>query len=282
MSPSRTLQRYNKLPFHNFNECLIYVTLPAQRERKLEARIDPERTERSSVSRGILVKTRSLLRSAEAAIVKMSENAHIVVGTILLAVCVYFYINAVKKDSLLIDSFEGKIGMDTVDYGSSPNSSVAVRAADKFSRCGSNALQLDYTLKASGYVYCARGYGLHYETDSSTWATGRAGWLVPPDQIQWDRYGAFSIYLRSDQAVKVAIDLKDAGGELWRRSVTIRGKGWEVFQIPFNKFSVRADWQPPQAKLNRKMDFPMTSFQLEPKTPGEGTLYIDCAKLVEL
>jgi hypothetical protein len=212
----------------------------------------------------------------------MSEDAHMVIGTVLLAVCVYFYMNVFKKDFLLIDSFEGKIGVDSVDYGSSSNSSAVVKAASAFSRCGNNAIQLDYALQPSGYVYFARGDGLHYQSDSSTWMTARAGWIVPPDKIQWDRYGAFSIYIRGDQTVKVAVDLKDSGGELWRHFVTLRGKGWKTFQIPFNKFSVRTDWQPPQAKLNRKMDFPMTSFQVEPKTPGKGTLYVDCVKLVEL
>jgi len=207
-----------------------------------------------------------------------------IIGTVILIACVYFYIDFLdlKKNSLLIDSFEKKIGIDTVDYGSSPNSVMTASASTKVSRCGNQSLQLDYDLKPSGYVYCAKGYGLHLATDSSTWIRGRTGWLVHPDKIQWDDFGAFSVYLRGNNNGKVAIDVKDSGGELWRHLVKVDFKGWKRFTIPFDKFSVRTDWQPDTASKNRIMDFPLKSFQFEPKDPGKGTLHVDCAKFVEL
>jgi hypothetical protein len=45
---------------------------------------------------------------------------------------------------------------------------------------------------------------------------------------------------------------------------------------------VRRDWQPEGAVLNGLMDYPLTSFQFEPKDLGSGTLYADCVKFVEL
>ena len=131
-------------------------------------------------------------------------------------------------------------------------------------------------------MYCARGYGLHLVKDSSTWMGGRAGWITPPDKIKWENYDAFSVFIRGDHNGRVAIDLSDAHAEMWRHIVKVDYKGWRRFIIPFNDFSVRRDWQPAKAIQNRVMDFPIKSFQFEPKDPGEGTLYIDCVKLIKL
>lgn len=205
-----------------------------------------------------------------------------IIGTALLIICAYFYINAVRKDAVLVESFEGKIGADTVDYGSSPNSSIAVKAATKSSRCGRQSVEIKYDLKPYGYVYFAKGYGLHHRKDVNTWGGGQSGWLVPPDKISWKDYDAFSILLKGKNVGQVAIDLKDSGGELWRHTVPVEGRGWTKFTVPLDHFSVRRDWQPESADLNNFMDYPFTSFQLEPKKPGIGTLYADCVKFVEL
>jgi hypothetical protein len=189
--------------------------------------------------------------------------------------------DTLRKKTLLIDSFEGKIGADTLDFGSSANSSVKVSSSTKVSQCGSHSLQMTYHLKPSGYVYCARGYNLHHIKDSSTWATGRAGWLVHPDQIAWENFNAFSVFVRGDHNGKVAIDLRDSNAEVWRHVIMVDYKGWRRFIIPFNDFSVRKDWQPDKAIRNRIMDFPIKSFQFEPKDPGQGTLYFDCVKLLK-
>lgn len=205
-----------------------------------------------------------------------------IIGTALLIVCAYYYINAARKDSILVESFEGKIGADTADYGSSPDSSLTVKAAAKSSRCGRQSVEMKYDLKPYGYVYFAKGYGLYHRKDVNAWSGGQSGWLVHPDKISWKDYDAFSVLLKGKNVGKVAIDLKDAGGEMWRHTVHVDTKGWTKFTVPFDDFSVRRDWQPESADLNKYIDYPFTSFQFEPKNPGAGTLYADCVKFVEL
>ena len=40
-----------------------------------------------------------------------------------------------------------------------------------------------------------------------------------------------------------------------------------------------SDWQPDDAVKNGVLDFPLKSFQFEPRTPGEGVIYIDKVEL---
>jgi len=209
-----------------------------------------------------------------------SGDLHMIIGTIVLIFCVYYYASFFRGNKLLIESFEGKIGVDTVDYGSSADSTISASGSSQFSKCGMQSLKLQYDLKPSGYVYCATGYDLHHVTDSSSWNAGTSGWIVDPDQIQWDDFNALSIYLRGQKSSRVAIDVKDAGGELWRSMVQVGSSGWKKFLIPFDEFSVRTDWQPDAAVKDRVMNFPITSLQIEPKDHGRNTLYADCVTLV--
>ena len=213
---------------------------------------------------------------------KIYENLHMVVGTALLVICAYFYINAARKDSVLVESFEGKLGADTADYGASPNSSLSVKASTRSSRCGRQSVEMKFDLKPYGYVYLAKGYGLYHRKDVNTWSGGQSGWRVPPEEISWKDYDAFSILLKGENVGKVAIDLRDSGGEMWRHTVHVNSNRWTKFTLPLDDFSVRRDWQPESAVLNNYVDYPFTSFQLEPKQLGSGTLYADCVKFAEL
>ncbi|MCA9401016.1 MAG: hypothetical protein KC713_05280, partial [Candidatus Omnitrophica bacterium] len=56
---------------------------------------------------------------------------------------------------------------------------------------------------------------------------------------------------------------------------------WQTIQAPFNKFTSREDWQPQTATVDQVMDFPLKSFQFEPKKSGKGELFIDCVFLVD-
>jgi hypothetical protein len=205
-----------------------------------------------------------------------------IIGTALLLGCIYVYVSSISKDSVLVESFEGKIGADTVDYGSSENSSMIVKASTKASKCGRQSVELKYDLKPYGYVYFAKGYGLHHRKDTNSWGGGRSGWIVPPEKISWKDYEAFSIALKGKGVGKVAIDLKDSGGELWRYTLHVDTPQWKKFTIPFDDLAVRRDWQPESAVLNKYIDYPFNSFQIEPKKLGSGTLYADCVQFVEL
>ena len=213
---------------------------------------------------------------------KIFRNLHMIIGSLLLVGCLYVYVESMMKDSVLIESFEGKIGPDTLDFGSSVNSSLSVKASRKISRCGRQAVEVKFNLKPYGYAYLASGYGLYNRADSNTWMGGRPGWIVHPDKISWADYGGFSILLKGKDVGKVAIDLRDSGGELWRTTVHLDSGEWKKFTVAFDDFSAREDWQPPSAVVNKYIDYPFTSFQIEPKKLGKGTLYADCAKFVEL
>ena len=58
-------------------------------------------------------------------------------------------------------------------------------------------------------------------------------------------------------------------------------EGWKEMVIPFTSFIARGDWQPDTADGNRKLDFPVQSYQFEPKTVGSNVLYFDCVTLVK-
>ncbi len=174
------------------------------------------------------------------------------------------------EESSVLDSFEGNISSQTADYGSASNSSVDVTAS-KDSKCGQQSLMLDYNLAEKGYLYCARGYGLDVLN---------ALWEAPaPDKIDWSKYTGIRLQMKGTQSGQLAFDVKDAGGELWRFMINVDSTEWKEVVIPFDQFSVRHDWQPSTSDGNQKLDFPIRSFQFEPKTVGQGQFYFDCVEL---
>ena len=175
----------------------------------------------------------------------------------------------------LIDSFEGEIGSKTVDFGSSPGSSLKVEADKNLKICEEQSMKLDYNLKPAGYMWVARGYGLDVK--------GADKWLISPEEINWKEDNAFSLYMygRNSGGV-VAFDLKDSGGEAWRFFLDDDFRGWKEIICPLDEFFPRADWQPEGATRNEVLDFPIMSFQFEPFMLGEGVYRFDCVKLVKI
>ncbi len=201
-----------------------------------------------------------------------------VIRTSVLMLAVFLVILAacsLKPAPLMLDSFEGKIDKSTVDFGAAEKSSVEVFADKDKKVCGEQSLKIVYTLRPSGYMWVARGYNLDVK--------GAACWEVRPEEINWSKYNAISVYMygRNSGGV-VAFDIKDAGGEMWRFLLDDDFTGWKEIICPFEQFFVRKDWQPQSAEKNEKLDFPIMSFQFEPRLPGSGVYWFDCVKLVKV
>ncbi|MBD3246246.1 MAG: hypothetical protein GF333_04475 [Candidatus Omnitrophica bacterium] len=175
----------------------------------------------------------------------------------------------------MIDSFEGQLDSNTVDFGSSDNSQVNVSASREKARCGEQSLKIEYSLDPSGYMWIARGYGLD--------VSGAAQWILPPDQIEWSQYNAIGLSMFGiNSGSVVAFDVKDAGGELWRVIIDDSFRGWKELHFPFQSFFPRQDWQPESAEVNEVMDFPLMSYQFEPRLPGKGVYHFDCVKAMSV
>ncbi len=193
---------------------------------------------------------------------------------LFISLFLVFSSNCAKGPSeLLLDSFEGRINKETVDFGSSENSFLKVTASQDIKACGEQSLKLDYQLNPSGYMWVARGYGLDIK--------GAAKWEVSPQDIKWPEYNAFSLsmYGRSSGGV-IAFDIKDSRGELWRFFLDDDKSGWKEVICPLAEFFPRGDWQPEDSEGNQVLDFPIMSFQFEPRIIGRGVYYFDCIKLI--
>jgi len=177
--------------------------------------------------------------------------------------------------SLLLDDFEGAISggpEGTVDFGAGNGSAVDVTANTEIKRSGVQSLKINYNAVFGGYIYVARGFGL---------VAKNTAWLVKPEDIDWKLYRAFSFYAYgTDSKTNIAFDIKDKGGEFWRFIFEDNFQGWKQIICPLDEFFVRTDWQPDNADKNNTLDFPIMSFQFEPRPEARGTLYIDQAELV--
>ena len=195
-----------------------------------------------------------------------------------IAAVLFFLLGGCGKveQKLLIDSFEGNINNQTVDFGASEGSSLTVEAEKTLKVCQEQAIKLSYELKPSGYMWAARGFNLDVK--------GAAQWIVKPEKIDWNKYNAISVFMYgSNSGGVVAFDIKDAGREMWRFLLEDNFTGWKEMVLPFSKFFLRRDWQPQNADRNETLDFPIMSFQFEPRLSGiKGTYYFDCVKLVNI
>ena len=181
-----------------------------------------------------------------------------------------------EGNNLLLDDFEISVtgGLDgTVDFGSGNGSSVQVTGVSDIKNSGNQALKVVYDAVPGGYIYVARGSGLDARN---------ANWTIKPSDVKWEEYSAISFYVYgTDSKAKIAFDIKDNGGEIWRFITRDNFKGWQKVVCNFDKFVVRDDWQPNDADKNGKLDFPIKVFQFEPLPGSKGTLYFDTVELVK-
>jgi len=179
-------------------------------------------------------------------------------------------------NNLLIDDFEISVSggpEGTVDFGSGNGSSVEVSQATDIKNTGNQGLKVVYDAAPGGYIYVARGTGLDAKN---------ANWSLKPEDIKWENYSAISFYIYgTDSKTKIAFDIKDNGGEIWRFMLEDNFKGWKQIVCKFDKFMVRDDWQPDGADKNGQLDFPIKVFQFEPLPESKGTLYFDTVELVK-
>ena len=179
---------------------------------------------------------------------------------------------ASQNKELLIDSFEDNLDNTSVDYGSSSGSYVKVSNGD-LKVCGKQSLRIDYQLQPQGYMWIARGSNLDIK--------GADKWLIKPEDIDFKKYDAFSFYLYGRNSGGIIVfDIKDKNKEMFRFVIDDNFVGWKEIVCRFSDFFSRKDWQPNNAIVDDKIDFPILSFQFEPRTPGKGTYYVDCVKLI--
>ena len=188
--------------------------------------------------------------------------------------CVFASCFAQEK-SLLLDDFEKAIsgGSDgTVDFGAGGGSSVEVTAAGDIKQSGRQSLKLIFDAVPGGYMWVARGFNLDAKN---------ADWLIKPEDIDWQRYNAFSFYMHgNDSKAQIAFDIKDSGNEIWRFMLEDNFKGYKQIVCPFTEFFARTDWQPDNADKNANLDFPIESFQFEPRPQSKGVVYFDTVELI--
>lgn len=179
-----------------------------------------------------------------------------------------------EKKNLLLDDFEGELvgGADgTVDYGAGAGSAVQIAPEQALKNTGAQSMKVTFDAVSGGYMWVARGFGL----DSR-----RTDWLVKPKDIRWKDYDAFTFYMcGSNSKAKIAFDIKDNGNELWRFMLEDNFTGWKQVVCPLKEFFARGDWQPDNADKNAVLNFPIKSFQFEPRPVAKGVLYFDTVEL---
>jgi hypothetical protein len=193
---------------------------------------------------------------------------------VLISVLCTISLCCAQNKDLLLDDFEGQItgGPDgTIDFGAGAGSSVEVIAAADIKNTGMQAIKVTYDAISDGYMWVARGFGLDAKN---------AAWLVKPVDIDWKAYKAVTFYMYgSGSKAAIAFDIKDNGNEIWRSMVTDDFQGWKKIVCPLDKFFVRGDWQPDNADKNAALDFPVKSYQFEPRPIAKGVVYFDTVSL---
>ncbi len=200
----------------------------------------------------------------------MKKTGFFILGFVL-ALTVFCF---AQEDNLLIDDFEIVVSggpEDTVDYGSGGGSSVEVTTVGDIKYSGEKALKITFDAVSGGYMWIARGTGLDAKN---------AGWQVRPEDIKWEDYKVLSFYIYgNDSKIRIAVDIKDKGNEMWRYLIEDNFKGWKQIICPFSDFFARGDWQPQDAEKDAVLTFPLKSFQFEPLAGAKGAIYIDKVEL---
>lgn len=199
------------------------------------------------------------------------------IGVFILFLVLFSVVSCFAQEKVLvIDDFEGAIygGPEgTVDFGAGNGSSVDVVAAVDIVRSGKQSLKVTFDAVQDGYMWVARGFGLDAKN---------AAWTVKAQDIKWKEYKAIAFYMYgTGSKTKIAFDIKDSGNEMWRFMFEDDSKGWKQIVCAFGDFFARGDWQPNDADKNATLDFPIKSFQFEPRPIAKDTVYFDEVELIK-
>lgn len=185
-------------------------------------------------------------------------------------------------NSLLLDSWEGQIigaGITSgsmagnVDYGAGGGSSLEIYADKTTKVDGEQSIKLVFFAMPGGWMWCARGYNIDVK--------GAAAWLVKPDNIKWNDYDTISFWWKGTGSGKIlAFDIIDAKKEYFRFTVKDESTEWKQIIAPFKDFAVRTDWQPATAVKNGVLDFPIMTYQFEPRPRNEAEWNFDKVELI--
>jgi len=180
-----------------------------------------------------------------------------------------------QEQVLLLDDFECAISggpEGTVDFGAGGGSEVEVTSDTSIKNTGNQSLKVTYNAVPGGYIWVARGFGLDAKSTA---------WLVKTEDIDWTKYNAIAFYAYgSNSQAKIAFDIKDKANEIWRFMFDDDFQGWKRITCPFSEFYARGDWQPDSADKNGVLDFPLKSYQFEPRPEAKGVIYFDGVELI--
>lgn len=208
----------------------------------------------------------------------------LLLSSVVLVILTLGAMTVFAVEPLLIDGFEGAItpaGITSgsmsgnVDYGAGGGSSVEVYADNAEKVEGKQSLKVVFFAMPGGWIWVARGYNIDVK--------GAGAWVVRPQDIKWDQYNAMSFWWKgSNSGKQVALDIIDAKKEYFRYLAKDDSEEWKQVIIPFKDFEVRTDWQPNNAVKNKVIDFPIMTYQFEPRPKNEGEWSFDKVELLNI
>lgn len=117
-------------------------------------------------------------------------------------------------------------------------------------------------------------YAAKVEHDTRDWS---GAVIVPPvEKRDWTGMKTFRMWVYgSNSKSRLNIDIPDAKKEFFRYSYVDDFEGWKELVIPLSEFKSRTDWQPSDASINKKMDFPIYELHFCTSGFGKGVHYFD-------
>jgi len=110
--------------------------------------------------------------------------------------------------------------------------------------------------------------------NTSDWAGALL--VLDAEKGNWAAYSQLHFWLYGTKTGDYFnIDLEDAGAEQFRASFANDFQGWKEFTVPFSDFPQRSDYQAPDAKKNRKIDWPLKTVQFFTSSQFKGFLVFD-------
>lgn len=120
-------------------------------------------------------------------------------------------------------------------------------------------------------------YALEVKTDTEGYSgVSIEDTSLPPRSMDWTEMKTLNLWIDGSAAGEVFyIKLVDRGHEEFMYLLVDNWKGWKRISIPLDKFHSRVDWQPENAMVNRKIDYPLKTLHIVNFYNSKATLVVD-------